>query len=128
MDSIFDSAAAKIRIASLVSPLMDLESLAAELKHLRHEGNSVKLCIIVECPQNFFLASYFHPIANGKPFIGSHHVCPSMLPERAMFRGNWGVDRSSHAGQNSKFRFVSDAQRVPIYGEPVGDGLSFAPT
>jgi hypothetical protein len=42
---------------------MDLKPFAAEREHLGHERHPVELPVAVERPQNFFLASNFHPVA-----------------------------------------------------------------
>jgi len=37
------------RVTGLVCSLINLEALAAILKHLRHEGESVELSILIKC-------------------------------------------------------------------------------
>jgi hypothetical protein len=64
MDGIMNAAAAIIGIASFVRSFIDLKAFAAEREHLRHEGHPVELPLIIERPQNLFLAPDFHPIAH----------------------------------------------------------------
>ena len=52
-------------IAGFVRPLVDLESLPAEGKHLGHEGHAIQLPVSVECAKDFLLASHLYPIAYG---------------------------------------------------------------
>jgi hypothetical protein len=64
MDCLVDPTPAdrKNCIASLVCPLVNLVPLPAKLEHLRHKRHAVELAVAVECPQDFFLASYFDPV------------------------------------------------------------------
>ena len=50
MNGVSDSAPINgiCRIASLVRALMNLKTLASELKHLGHEGHATELCIAIE--------------------------------------------------------------------------------
>jgi hypothetical protein len=50
-------------VASLVCPFKYLESLAAVLKHLRHEGQAFELPFAVESLQDFLFAPDFNPLA-----------------------------------------------------------------
>ena len=50
------------RVAGLVRPLINFEALSAILKHLRHEGELIQPAILIERPQDLFLAPNFHPI------------------------------------------------------------------
>src|SRR6266850_247728 len=62
-------------IAGLVSPLVNPESLAAVLKHLRHEGKAVQSALRVQGPQDLLLASNLYPVV--RP-IG-HDVSPPLI-------------------------------------------------
>jgi hypothetical protein len=54
------------RVARFVRSFVDSESLAAILKHLRHEWQSVQATIFVKGLQDFLLASNLHPIPGSK--------------------------------------------------------------
>ena len=51
------------RVAGLMRALVDLEALAAIAEHLRHEGQILEPAVLVERPQDLFLAQDLHPLA-----------------------------------------------------------------
>src|SRR5882672_6307942 len=53
----------KDRIAGLVRPFVDTKALAAECKHLRHEGHIFKAALFVKRRQDFLRAADLHPFS-----------------------------------------------------------------
>ena len=51
------------RVTGLVRSLIDLEALAAILKHLRHEGEFLQSAVLVERSEDLILAPHFYPVA-----------------------------------------------------------------
>ena len=66
VDGLIDSASShwKHGVAGLVRSFIDLKSLAAEREHLGHERHAIELSLLVERPQNLFLASDLYPVGN----------------------------------------------------------------
>src|SRR4051812_43676874 len=71
-------------ITTLVSTLMNLKLLTAELQHLGHEGHALELTRRIKSPKDLFPAQYFHPITD---FVSSFSLHPSVVPYR--------IDRTS---------------------------------
>src|SRR5437588_6966744 len=61
------------RIAGLVRPFIDPQTLTAMLKHLGHEWQSVQLPALIQCRQDFIFGSDFDPFlgAEVKTFFHS---------------------------------------------------------
>jgi hypothetical protein len=55
------------RIAGLVSPFVDGESLIAEPQHFRHKRERIQTPMLVQGSENFFSAANLHRIADPEP-------------------------------------------------------------
>ena len=57
------------RIASLVGSLEDSKASPAKGEHLWHERQSIELPALVQCCENFILASNLDPVTGTKPQV-----------------------------------------------------------
>jgi hypothetical protein len=61
-------------VAGFVGNLVNLEFLSAKGKHLWHKRHAIKSPLGVECTEDFFLASHYHPVANAQFSLGRHKI------------------------------------------------------
>src|ERR1044072_2775533 len=95
-------------VASFVGPLVNLEFLATKLEHFRHEGCTLKLALVIECPQNFFLAANLYPVSCFQSLFHLRSFEPAPLAEAIYSFVNSGL------GINIKPTGLTRTVSIPI--------------